>query len=61
MLNINIDDKTSSYMKHLNIGFQPRLKKEKDVLKKDVLTVSRLPPSKKPSSSDVQKIMENQT
>lgn len=68
MLNINIDDKTSSYMKHLNVGFQPRMKKEKekekDLLpsKKDVLTVSKQPPSKKPSSSDlIQKAAESQT
>jgi hypothetical protein len=34
VLNINIDDKTASYMKHLNIGFQPKSKKDKDNNKK---------------------------
>lgn len=28
-VNINIDEKTSAVMKHLNIGFQPRTKKDK--------------------------------
>jgi len=31
VLNINIDDKTAAIMKHLNIGFQPRSKKEKEL------------------------------
>ncbi|CAK72743.1 unnamed protein product (macronuclear) [Paramecium tetraurelia] len=30
IININIDDLTASYMKHLNIGFQPRNKKKED-------------------------------
>lgn len=34
ILSINIDDKTAAYMKHLSIGFQPRSKREKEVVRK---------------------------
>lgn len=40
---MNIDDLTSSYLKHLNIGFQPRSKKKEDAIiqSKGGLTASK--------------------
>ena len=58
VLSISINDKTSSYMKHLTIGFQPRTKKEKDALTKkkemNLLQPPNMPKnSKEPSSLDI--------
>lgn len=41
ILNVNIDDLTSKYLKHLNVGFQPRSKKKDEMLATKVVSPNK--------------------